>query len=121
MVSAVHLSVPATPIANACPRCGAGLLTDTLTSFCPHCGASSQISPPLRVGIRGRPLSAGLVAATLLGIACVIAALVTGMVFSQETLSDWQAVQVWRIQWLLGAIAFFLLGLLLHALRTTAD
>lgn len=65
-----------------------------------------------------RVVNAGLMAALFLGIGCIIAALVSGMVFSPQSPADWQIVQAWRIEWLLGAIAFFLLGLLLHALRS---
>jgi hypothetical protein len=33
--------------------------------------------------------------------------------FSARTLVDWQAIQLWRIEWLLAAIAAFVVGLLL--------
>ena len=36
-----------------------------------------------------------------------------GLVFTVQTTLDWQAVQVWRIEWLLGASASFLAGILL--------
>ena len=51
--------------------------------------------------------------ALVLGFACVIAAIVTGFVFTATTLLDWQAVQLWRIEWLLGAVAMFAAGFLL--------
>ena len=51
--------------------------------------------------------------ALVLGCACVIAAIVTGFVFTATTLLDWQAVQLWRIEWLLGAVAMFAAGFLL--------
>jgi len=40
-------------------------------------------------------------------------ALGVGLFFSVRTTLDWEAVQVWRIQWLLGASASFLAGILL--------
>jgi hypothetical protein len=43
----------------------------------------------------------------------VIAAIGVGFVFSAATVLDWQAVQVWRIQWLLAAVAAFVAGILL--------
>ena len=52
-------------------------------------------------------------AALTLGCACLIAAVVTGFVFTAATLVDWQAVQLWRIEWLLGAVALFAAGVLL--------
>ena len=51
--------------------------------------------------------------AFIVGIACVVAACVVGFVFTASTLLDWQAVQVWRIEWLLGALAAFTVGILL--------
>lgn len=42
-----------------------------------------------------------------------LAALLTGVVFRQDTLVDWQAVQTWRIEWLLGAVVVLLAGILL--------
>lgn len=82
--------------------------------------AEERRSEPEAQGREAKPrvLNAGLMAALFLGIGCVIAALVSGIVFSPQNPADWQMVQAWRIEWLLGAIAFFLLGLLLHALRS---
>jgi hypothetical protein len=51
--------------------------------------------------------------ALILGCVCIIAAIVTGVVFTATTLLDWQAVQLWRIEWLLGALAMFAVGFLL--------
>jgi multisubunit Na+/H+ antiporter MnhB subunit len=51
--------------------------------------------------------------AFLAGITCALAAMLVGFVFSANTVLDWQAVQVWRIEWLLGAAAAFLAGILL--------
>lgn len=51
--------------------------------------------------------------AFIVGVICVIAACVVGFVFTASTLLDWQAVQIWRIEWLLGAIAAFAVGNLL--------
>ena len=39
----------------------------------------------------------------------------TGLVYTAATVLDWQAVQIWRIEWLLAAIAAFLAGILLRA------
>lgn len=52
-------------------------------------------------------------AALLAGGFCLIAALVTGFFFSATTLLDWQAVQLWRIEWLLAAVALMTTGVLL--------
>jgi hypothetical protein len=44
---------------------------------------------------------------------CLLVGLVVGFVSRSATLLDWQAVQLWRIEWILAAIAFFALGILL--------
>jgi hypothetical protein len=44
---------------------------------------------------------------------CLLAALFTGLFFNATTLLDWQAVQLWRIEWLLAAIALMIAGVLL--------
>jgi hypothetical protein len=52
-------------------------------------------------------------AAFAVGLGCLMFAISVGLVFSVRTTLDWEAVQVWRIQWLLGAGASFLAGILL--------
>jgi len=52
-------------------------------------------------------------AAFLAGMICLVGAVGVGLIFSVQTTLDWQAVQLWRIEWLLGATASFLAGILL--------
>jgi hypothetical protein len=42
-----------------------------------------------------------------------LAAVLTGVIYREDTLVDWQAVQVWRIEWLLAAAVALLAGILL--------
>lgn len=51
--------------------------------------------------------------ALLAGCVCLAAAVATGLFFSATKLLDWQAVQLWRIEWLLAAIASLVAGVLL--------
>jgi hypothetical protein len=53
------------------------------------------------------------VIAFLLGVFCVVGALAVSVIFSPRTALDWQAIQLWRIEWLLGAVATFVAGCLL--------
>ncbi len=57
-------------------------------------------------------LTIGSLIAFFIGVICVIAAVATGLLFTATTLLDWQAVQTWRIEWLLGALVAFAAGLL---------
>lgn len=50
-----------------------------------------------------------LIAAMVFGLA----ALLTGMIYQEDTLVDWQAVQTWRIEFLMGAVIALLAGILL--------
>jgi len=58
-------------------------------------------------------LSAMALVALVLGSFCLLAALFTGIIYSMNTVLDWQAVQVWRLEWLLAAVACFVAGILL--------
>ena len=55
--------------------------------------------------------TASLVAFTI-GLACVVGALLAGLL-TAKTFVDWQAIQFYRAEWLLGATASFVAGILL--------
>lgn len=57
-------------------------------------------------------LSAGSLIAFILGLACVAGALLVGLL-TAKTYVDWQAIQFYRAEWLLGATASFVAGILL--------
>lgn len=50
--------------------------------------------------------------AFVLGLVCVAGALLVGLL-TAKTLIDWQAIQMYRIEWLLAATAAFVAGILL--------
>lgn len=108
-----------------CDNCGTDYALGA--RFCHVCGSErdprlkapshwrSGISRWLDIEVikSGLGLSLGSVIFFFFGIVCAIAAAVTGFVFSATTLLDWQAVQLWRIEWLLAASAAFVAGILL--------
>jgi ribosomal protein L37E len=114
-------------LVEACDRCGTEFIVGS--RFCHSCGASrSEPTQAFRIketvsalqlhrlGERlGLPTAAFI--AFLLGIVCVIGAASVGFVFTAQSVLDWQAVQLWRIEWLLGAVAAFVAGTLLKASR----
>ena len=53
----------------------------------------------------------------LLGVGCAIGAGLIGIIYRTDTLIDWQAVQIWRIEWLLAALAALLAGVFLKKAR----
>jgi hypothetical protein len=69
-----------------------------------------------RIGVQVRGelgLSLSSLVAFLIGVFCVLAAIAVGMVFVVQTTVDWQALQLWRIEWLLGALVCFVAAILL--------
>lgn len=105
-----------------CEQCGAEFVVGS--RFCHVCGSEREPLVGSSVSrwaemldftrIReGLGLSIGSLVAFIAGLGCIIAAIVTGYMFTAATLLDWQAVQVWRMEWLLAAAAAFLAGILL--------
>jgi len=116
-----HESVPAAQ-AESCPRCGTEFVAGS--RFCHVCGAERERRASARRfqwarfldihSVQERlGLSMASVIALVIGIICVLTAIGTGLVYTASTVLDWQAVQIWRIEWLLAAVAAFLAGILL--------
>jgi len=57
-------------------------------------------------------LSTGSLVAFVIGLACVAGALLVGLL-TAKTFVDWQAIQLYRVEWLLGATVAFVAGILL--------
>jgi hypothetical protein len=49
----------------------------------------------------------------ILGLGCVAGAIGVSLFFKASNLAEFQAIQMWRIEWLLGATAAFVAGILL--------
>jgi len=111
------------PERRATCSCGTEFLVGSL--YCHACGASRAVASAARTlaTIPGRAelvslsnmlgLTLPAAVAFLLGLFCLAGTLAVGVVFSARTTLDWQAIQLWRIQWLLAAIAAFAAGCLL--------
>ncbi len=111
-------------LSETCPRC----LTEFIVGsrYCHSCGrlrpgvnAESAIAhlPGLaELTAAGERLGLTIAAfvAFLVGTFCLLGALTVGIIFGAKSLLDWQAIQLWRIEWLLGAIAAFVAGVLLR-------
>jgi hypothetical protein len=107
---------------SATCRCGSEYIVSSL--YCHACGtrrAGLDTARPLEIPGRAELVSLadrlGLtlpaVVAFLLGVFCIAGAVAISVFFSARTALDWQAIQLWRIEWLLAAIAAFAAGLLL--------
>jgi hypothetical protein len=47
------------------------------------------------------------------GMGCILAAIAVGLLYSVQSLADFQAIQLWRLEWLLAALVAFVAGILL--------
>lgn len=115
------------PAPSTCWHCGADYAP--AAHFCHICG--NQRENPLAAADEPDAVSSeeattildrfGLTVTSLifflLGVACLVAAFVTGLAYKVDTLVDWQAVQLWRIEWLLASAAALLAGILLKKRR----
>jgi hypothetical protein len=116
-------SVAVTPSErSATCSCGTEFIVSSL--YCHACGAKRADLNPIHafeipgwaelVSLGGRlGLTMPATIAFLVGVLCVSGALAVSLFFSARTALDWQAVQLWRIEWLIAAIAAFVAGCLL--------
>lgn len=109
-------------LSDTCQECGTEFIVSS--RFCHSCGTSRPEGHPSRtIEIPGLSELAALgarfgltrpaLAAFLFGMLCLLGALAVGVIFTARTALDWQAIQLWRIEWLLAAIASFVAGSLL--------
>ncbi|HZP18546.1 MAG TPA: hypothetical protein VFB00_11300 [Terriglobales bacterium] len=118
-------------LAEACRRCGTEFMVGA--AFCHICGmgrhrlgaAPAGWMQPLEF-LRaleftrvkswfGLPIPS--LCTLLIGAAFLILALAQGLRSAQD-LSDFEAIQLWRIQWLMAACAAFLVGILLKGCKS---
>jgi hypothetical protein len=110
-----------------CQRCGMQFSPEAC--FCHICGSSREVGLRLPAASAKMKHDTGRTAAHLLwsrtplplaslvcfvlGIVCILGAALMGVIYRTDTLIDWQAVQIWRVEWLLAALVALLAGLLL--------
>jgi hypothetical protein len=116
------------PMAEACTSCATEFMVGA--KFCHACGADRPQQPRftedawthwfefLKVLEFQRLREAlGLPAPSLVaffaGLGCILAAIAVGLIYSAQSVADFQAIQLWRIQWLMGAAVAFAAGILL--------
>ena len=109
-------------MAEVCDGCATEFMVGS--QFCHVCGASRAAHPAaaphwtIYLEFHNLKRALGLSIASLVaffaGMVClVMAGVAVGFIYSVQTFNDFQAVQLYRMQWLLGAIAAFAAGLLL--------
>jgi hypothetical protein len=118
-------------VSAACEGCGAEFMVGA--RFCHVCGTARQGQTVARAGRNwtrylefhniqlGLGLSTASLIAFFIGALCVLFTLATNWIYSERTVLEWQAVQAFRIQALLGAIAAFVAGILLKKMPETKN
>ena len=118
-------------LAEACRRCGTEFMVGA--AFCHICGLGRHRASATPISnwttqfqfLRAMEFSnvkrwfglpVASLCAFLLGGAFLIVALTIGLM-SVHDFSDFEAIQLWRIQWLMAACAAFLAGILLKSRR----
>ncbi len=111
-----------TSVVQVCEGCATEFMVGSL--YCQVCGTARDARPSITAHWttylqfhhikRALGLSTASLMAFFVGIACLImASIAVSLIYSVQTFNDFQAVQFYRMQWLLGAIAAFAAGLLL--------
>jgi hypothetical protein len=126
-VAQPEVAVPA--MVEVCDRCDTEFMIGA--KFCHDCGALRQPrTDPSAEHSWTRALEflsvlefqnvqewLGLSMASLIaffaGLGCLLAAILVGVIYSVQNLADFQAIQSWRMQWLLAALVAFVAGILL--------
>jgi len=107
--------------AACCANCGAEFTLGA--RFCHVCGAlrepltepSSHWTEWFEIESMREKLGLNLASFLLFAAACTCAlgAILSGVVYRAATMQEWQAVQTWRIEWMLAAVVALLAALLL--------
>jgi RNA polymerase subunit RPABC4/transcription elongation factor Spt4 len=107
--------------AAACSRCGTEFIVGS--EYCHSCGVKRPLNSAAPFEMPGLAelsavaehleLTVPALAAFLLGALCIVGAIAVSVCVRAKTPLDWQAIQLWRIEWLVAAIAAFVGGCLL--------
>lgn len=106
---------------EACTRCNSELIAGS--HFCHICGSEWPTELPQHHWAQYLDvhrfqeflgLSLAALVAFIVGVVCVLAAIGTGLIYTASTPLEWQAIQAWRIEWLLAAGVAFVAGILLN-------
>jgi len=107
---------------DVCSHCGTEFVVRS--PYCRMCGWRSEIYETQEIASaskldfhalrRRMNLTTAALICFIAGLGSLVAAATVGFIYSANTLVDWQAIQIWRIEWLLAAAVTLLCGILLN-------
>jgi hypothetical protein len=101
-----------------CQKCGTGLKPGA--EFCHVCGrwvfgsSFAQFVNSARAAMALTRLEVPVLVCLVVAAIFVVISLFVGSRMTPKTIGEWQVIQFWRIEWLLGAIIALLFGVLLR-------
>jgi hypothetical protein len=114
---------------EACDGCGTEFMVGA--RFCYFCGSPREVRPnsapswtryfEFHTIQQTLGLHVASLIAFLAGIGCLLAAIAVGFIYSVQNFADFQAIQLWRMQWLLAGVAAFVAGILLKRTGPAAE
>ena len=112
---------------DLCHHCGSEFVVDS--PFCRMCGRARDTAAHPKMSrwqvldfyqlCSRLGLSIGAMVCFIVGLICVGAAVATGFIYTATTLVDWQAIQIWRGEWLIASGVALLCGILLNSRKST--
>ncbi len=129
MVPQAEAGASVTPsAADACPRCQTEFMVGA--RYCHSCGCgrpSRELSASWTRYLEFHNIKQGAIVVRralglplpplvcfLIGMFCLGGALLVGLIAPSDSALDFQAIQYWRMEWLLGGVAAFMAGILLR-------
>ena len=115
-------AAPGPALVEVCDSCGTEFMPGS--HFCHACGAVRQSTGLSQASgwahhlefhniKHGLGLSTISLIAFVIGMTCVLGCIACGVIYSERNVLEWEAVQLYRIEWLLGAAVSFVAGILL--------
>lgn len=116
--SSQYLASPQRESANAsCQKCGTDLKLGA--EFCHVCGRwvfgsnFSRLTKSAREALTQTGIELPVLICMATAAVFAVISMFVGIRINPKTIGEWQVIQYWRIEWLLGAIVMLLFGVLL--------
>lgn len=106
---------------TSCKKCGTDLKLGA--EFCHVCGRwvfgsnLSRLTKGARVALAQTGIELPVLICMATAAVFAVISLFVGIRIQPKTIGEWQVIQYWRIEWLLGAIVMLLFGVLLKKSR----